>query len=449
MSLRRRLTVGVIAVALTLAIGGAVIAVVQRNFAIRQLDSQIESVRPVAQRLVNQYIAKDPTGLSTIVRGETFIGRLTPEGRLEALVTPLSDPEMIPDVADPQQLESPTTRGTTSGTARRVRVLAAPLKDGSSMIIAISEANIDAAFRRLMITVIIVSAATLLMMGLVVVWVMRLGIRPIRDVTDTADAIANGATDLRVEVVGDGTEAARLATAFNRMIDVNQAAEERLRRFAADASHELRTPLTTLRGYSSFLESGGFPTEEDRVDAIRRIGEESRRMGRIVDDLLLLSQLDEQAPDTLVRVDLATLLQDVAADARVVQPSREITVEVRDEGIVIGDPDRLLQAVTALMVNALRYGDPGSPIELRLLRQGDSARVEVIDQGPGIEDADRAHVFERFYRTDRARSRAQGGSGLGLSIVDAILRSHGGSCGVESAVGIGSTFWIELPAVLR
>jgi len=317
------------------------------------------------------------------------------------------------------------------------------------MIIAISEANIDAAFRRLMITVIIVSAATLLMMGLVVVWVMRLGIRPIRDVTDTADAIANGATDLRVEVVGDGTEAARLATAFNRMIDVNQAAEERLRRFAADASHELRTPLTTLRGYSSFLESGGFPTEEDRVDAIRRIGEESRRMGRIVDDLLLLAQLDEQAPDTLVRVDLATLLQDVAADARVVQPSREITVEVRDEGIVIGDPDRLLQAVTALMVNALRYGDPGSPIELRLLRQGDSARVEVIDQGPGIEDADRAHVFERFYRTDRARSRAQGGSGLGLSIVDAILRSHGGSCGVESAVGIGSTFWIELPAVLR
>jgi two-component system, OmpR family, sensor kinase len=448
MTLRRRLTAGLIAVALTLTIGAVVIAVVQRNYAIRQLDSQIESARPVAQKVVNQSIQKDPTGLSTVVKGETFIGRLTAGGELEAIVTPISDPTMTPDVSDPHELRTPRTRRTTAGSAARVRVSATPLKDGSEMIIALSESNIDAAFRRLMITVVAVSAATLLMMGLVVAWVVRLGIRPIRMVTDTADAIANGATDLRVEVVGEGTEAARLATAFNRMIDVTQAAEERLRRFVADASHELRTPLTTLRGYATFLEIGGFPTEEDRSDAIRRMGEESRRMGRIVEDLLLLAQLDEQTPESRIPVDLVSLLHDVAADARVVGPSREISVETGEGATVIGDRDHLLQAVTALVINALRYSEPDSPIDLRLRCEAGRARIEVVDRGSGIAEAELPHVFERFYRTDRARSRAQGGSGLGLSIVDAIVRAHGGTCGVESELGVGSTFWIDLPAVV-
>ena len=447
MTLRRRLILGLIAVSVVLAIAGTTLALLQRNSILGQLDAQLESARPLAQKLVNQLSQRAPEGDLTVVKGETYLGHLLPSGELITLVEPVSDPSLRPDVTDVAALDVPRTRPTTTGSTRRVRVLAAPLKDGSTAIIAVSTQSANAAFRRLAIAGGLAALVVLAVMGLVVVWVIRLGLRPIRRMTDAADSITAGAIHSRIEVADDGTEAARLGAALNTMIDTNRTTEARLRRFVADASHELRTPLTTLRGYSALYESGGLPTGPEIDDAMRRIGQESARMSRIVDDLLLLARLDERREQAVEPVALDAVLRDVVSDARIIQPERPITATCEPALVVMGDRDHLLQAVTALVSNALRHTDPDAPIAITGVQRGADARIAVDDRGPGIDPDSIDHVFERFYRADTGRARTSGGTGLGLSIVAAIVESHGGRCGVDSAPGIGSTFWIEIPLI--
>lgn len=447
MSLRRRLIAGFLVVAVTLAIADLVVAVMQRNAVIRQLDAQLESARPLAQKIVNQFTQRDPAGDTSVVKGETYVGHLLPSGELVALITPASDPAMRPDISDPAALTTPHTRRTTAGSIDRVRVLAAPLKDGSTAIVAVSMANAVAAAKRAAITMGVAALVVLGVMALVILWVDRLGLRPIDRMTRAADAITGGAIHERIELVDDGTEAARLGAALNTMIDANQASEERLRRFVADASHELRTPLTTLLGYSALHAAGGLTTPAEIDDAMRRINQEASRMTRMVDELLLLARLDEDRPMTLAPVPLDPLIADVVADARIAQPGRPITTRQDPTLVVMADRDHLQQAVAALVSNALRHTDAEVPIAVTVERRGSEARVSVTDTGPGIDPEVVGQLFERFFRVDTGRARSDGGTGLGLSIVAAIVGAHGGRCGVDSEPGAGSTFWLELPLI--
>jgi two-component system, OmpR family, sensor kinase len=226
-----------------------------------------------------------------------------------------------------------------------------------------------------------------------------------------------------------------------------RSSEERMRRFITDASHELRTPLTTIRGFAELYRQGAV---SDIDQTMSRIESESRRMGLLVEDLLLLARLDAQRPLESQRVDLLALAADAVHDTRAIAPNRKITVDVVEgPGIpqVLGDEARLRQVLSNLMVNAVQHTPDTAGIAVRVGTKDGNAVLEVIDDGPGMEEQDAQRVFERFYRADSSRARSSGGSGLGLSIVDSLVRAHGGSVAVTTAPGQGCRFHVSLPRI--
>jgi two-component system OmpR family sensor kinase len=446
MTLRTRLIAGFVAVFLTLGVASVVVTLVQRSYLLQQLDNQLESFTPGASTVIGRLtVANGRAGGLETVFSEYYIGHIDRAGRLETLVAPTADPELVPNLPSGLVPGTPRTVASASGGSARVRVIETELSNGSIGVFGLSTGNVEAATRRLVFTEAISAAIVLAAMGLVVFWVIRLGIRPIRRMTAAADAITAGSTDHRVDVPADGTEAARLGKALNTMIDTTQATESRLRQFVSDASHELRTPLTTLRGYAALYEAGGFTEKAELDDAMRRMGQEATRMSRIVDELLLLAKLDEHGAPSPEPVEIGAVLNDLASDIRVVQPGRPVEVTCDAPLTVMIDRDHLVQAVSALTTNALRHTDPFAQLALRAFRVADRARIEVADRGAGIAEADVTHLFDRFYRADSARSRTSGGNGLGLAIVASIISSNNGTYGVQSTVGVGSTFWFELP----
>jgi two-component system OmpR family sensor kinase len=268
---------------------------------------------------------------------------------------------------------------------------------------------------------------------------------------DTASAIAGGDLSQRVDHQDDGTELGRLAAALDDMLgqlelafDEREASKARLEQFVADASHELRTPVTAIRGYAELYRTGGLRSSEELERAMGRIEGESTRMGRLVDDLLLLARLDEQQPLELTDIDLAKVASDAVSDARAVDSERPVTLVAPHAVMVRGDDRRLRQVFANLLTNARVHTPPGTPVHVTVSANGADAQVVVRDEGPGITDQDQARIFERFYRSDPSRSRAKGGSGLGLSIVAAVVHAHGGSVDVDSSSD-GARFTVRLP----
>jgi len=268
---------------------------------------------------------------------------------------------------------------------------------------------------------------------------------------ETAGHIAAGDLSQRVEHADDRTEAGQLGTALNAMLeqieeafDERAATEERLRRFVADASHELRTPLTSIRGYTELWRAGGLTGPGEVGEAMRRMEQEARRMGLLVDDLLLLARLDQGRPLETVPLALDRLVDDAVRDARAVEPDRPIDLAA-EPVTVVGDDHRLRQVVGNLLANARLHTPPGTPVHVSLRATGDRVRLVVADDGPGLAPDVAARVFERFYRGDPARTRTRGGSGLGLSIVAAVAEAHGGRVSVDTAPGAGARFVVELP----
>jgi two-component system OmpR family sensor kinase len=332
-------------------------------------------------------------------------------------------------------------------------------KTGSVLVEAIPLTGTNAALHRLLLLEFLVSWAVLIALAAAAWLIIRLSLRPLQKMADTAGEIAQGNLSRRVEEVDERTEVGRLGAALNVMLGrietafrEREASEERLRRFVADASHELRTPLTSIRGYSELFQHGLADRPADLDTAMRRIDSESTRMAGLVDDLLLLARLDQGRPLEGEPVDLAVLAEDAAQDARAVDPARTVTCEVRAQCRIIGDEGRLRQLLGNLVSNALAYTPAGSPIEivvdLEPPRGGARSRamITVIDHGPGIGADAAVHVFERFWRSDPGRVRAQGGAGLGLSIVAAIADAHGGSVVLSETPGGGATFSVELPS---
>lgn len=287
--------------------------------------------------------------------------------------------------------------------------------------------------------------AVLLLAGLAVT-VLRVGLRPLGVMAGTATAIAEGDVERRIPVDQPGGEVGRLATALNRAFDERREAEASLRRFAADASHELRTPLTTIQGWADLYFQGGLPGPRDVETAMSRIADEAGAMSGIVEDLLLLARLDRQPSLDLSDVDLACLLRDVVADARVVDASRPISLAVPEEPLIVrGDAVRLRQVARNLVGNAVQHTPAGTPVHVVLDRSGDGeVTLTVSDEGPGIPEAEQARLFERFYRAQGSRSSR--GTGLGLAIVQAIAHAHRGTVTVRSVPSTGSVFRVTLPS---
>ena len=236
-----------------------------------------------------------------------------------------------------------------------------------------------------------------------------------------------------------------MMTKIEDAFDQRTASEARLRQFIADASHELRTPVTTIRGYAELYRSGGLHDPEELAQAMRRTEQESVRMGSLVEDLLLLARLDQGRALESGTVDLGVLAVDAVSDARAVDPDRPVTASVAEGVAVEGDEGRLRQVVANLVGNALVHTPPGTPVQVRATRTGSDAVLEVHDEGPGMPEPVAARAFERFFRADPARSRHAGGSGLGLSIVKAIVQAHGGTVAIESRAGVGTTVRVTLP----
>jgi two-component system OmpR family sensor kinase len=246
----------------------------------------------------------------------------------------------------------------------------------------------------------------------------------------------------------------RLGLSLNTMLGrieeafaARAASEERLRRFLADASHELRTPLTSIRGYAELFRRGASRRPDDLEKAMRRIEDESSRMSALVDELLLLARLDQGREPASEPVLIAELAADACDDLRTAAPDRVVTLDADPDALVSGDELQLRQVLANLLGNARVHTPPGAAVDVRVAVEGATVVLEVTDHGPGLPPGDLSHVFDRFYRADASRGRHQGGAGLGLSIVAAIVQAHGGRVGVLNVAGAGARFRVELPAL--
>jgi len=446
MTLRRRLGVAIAALLVIMALAFGAVFLTQRGYQLDQLDDRLAALSGNTKALVALSArAEAGTGKAGDLLTDVYVGVHRSNGSLRTVLTPDADPDLVPRLLGNERDGGAVTRTTSSGTTERVRLVEAFLGGQRYAVVAVSMAGVEAQSRRLALAL---GLAWLVVAGVVLLaayWVDRLGLRPIAELTAAAEHVTatGGRAAVQVRPGEPGTEAGRLGTAFNAMVATTTAGQEQLRRFVADASHELRTPLTTLRGYSALYAQGGLATEEQVADAMGRINAEATRMGRIVDDLLDLTALGDRAALDLAVVDLAEVLEDLAADLRVRNPDRQVSVERAGWTTALADSDRIRQALTALVANAVKYSDEGSPVLLVAEQRGPAVRVKVVDHGRGIPAAELPRVFDRFYRVAGAGPR---GSGLGLAVVAAITSAHDGRYGVESEPGQGSVFWIELAA---
>ncbi len=310
----------------------------------------------------------------------------------------------------------------------------------------------------IIIAELITGGTLLLLLALGGRWLIGRGLAPLDRMARTAlDITSRGDLTTRMPDSDGQTEVGRLGGAINTMLDRIQQAfgarlrsEQKVREFAADASHELRTPLTTIRGYAELYRQGALGPDQ-LPDAMRRIEQEANRMSTMVAELLELARLDRTTSLDLAETDLAGLVRDAAADAAAVEPDRPVTVRAPDRLIAAVDEARIRQVLANLLGNVREHTPPRTPAEIRLAAGPGGAVLEVADAGPGMPEQDAARAFDRFHRAaDRPGGRpgdpGGGGSGLGLSIVQAIAAAHGGQAALESWPGQGTRVRVWLPA---
>ncbi len=340
-------------------------------------------------------------------------------------------------------------------------VIAGHGPDGDPIITGLPLADVEDTLNTLLIVVVSVSLGGLLLAGSIGTVMIRRELRPLRRVAATASRVSELPLDrgevalsVRVPTVDTDprTEVGQVGSALNRMLGhvaaalrVRQDSESRMRQFLADASHELRTPLAAIRGYAELSRRMDGAVPPDLAHAMRRVESEARRMTALVEDLLLLARLDSGRPLEREPVDLSELVVDAVSDAHAAGPDHHWQLDLPEEPVVVtGDPPRLHQVLANLLANARTHTPPGTRVTVRLAGDGERARLEVADNGPGIPASLLPDVFDRFARADTSRSRAAGSTGLGLAIVAAVVDSHHGSVQVASEPG-NTVFTVTLP----
>ncbi len=454
-----------------LVASGITATALMRGYLVDRIDEQLHQVAPM---IADRPQFADPQGKRRPRLPSEFVVKyIDAEGNEEESVgQPLQENQQLPDLPTMTMTEVEQRNGHAfeirdPNTGEHWRVLAVPLTHGpGSALIAQSLTDVQQTVRQMVGLQVAVGVILLVVLAGVGSYVVRRNLRGLVDVENTAVAIAGGDLSRRVPERDPRTEVGRLSGALNVMLhqienafaertaseaaarrseDAALRSEDRMRRFVADASHELRTPLTSIRGFAELARQRG---GELRPDEMRRIEDEAKRMGLLVDDLLLLARLDQQRPLAHEPVDMLELAGDAVRDAKAIQPERPVRLEVlpgSEAPVVTGDEARLRQVLGNLLSNALHHTPESAPVTVAVGTEGRRAVVHVRDSGPGLSDEHKSRVFERFYRADSARTRATGGSGLGLSIVAALVGAHGGTIDVADTPGGGATFTLHLP----
>jgi two-component system OmpR family sensor kinase len=349
-------------------------------------------------------------------------------------------------------LERLLTVGSAGSSGLHYRVFAQrDPEDSGITVIAVPLSDVEQTLHRLLLVEGLVIAGVLLALGLSAWFVVKVGLRPLDRIEVTAGEIAAGDLSRRVSPASSKTEVGRLGLALNAMLErleqaftARTASEERLRQFLSDASHELRTPLASIRGYAELFRMGATVDEAGTANAMRRIEQESERMGVLVEDLLILARLDEAPEREPTTVDVAALARDAVQDARATAPERTIELDAPAQALVRGDPLQLRQVFSNLLRNALLHTPAGTAVEVSVT-SGESLTVVVRDHGAGIPAEARERLFERFWRKEAGRERGKAGAGLGLAIVHGVVSAHHGTIHAEDAPGGGAQFVFELP----
>src|SRR4051794_643822 len=440
-SLQSRLVVGVVALVLVLVmVIGATTYYVLSYFLYKRLDEQLAATG--SSRSILALLNPSPRpGTGVVVPQKVRVEVLTDDNAVPTGYQP-TGPDLAPMRLPPSAFDdlaghktAPTSRRTSDGEwVRTISLTGYALgesREPVTVVVGLSEDELRHTLRQVLFAELMIGSGALLLAFFATTWGVRRSLRNLYAVTGTAREVAaelsptGAGLDRRVPVVEVGTEVGQLAESMNTLlaaVETQFAArlenEQRMRQFLADASHELRTPLTSIRGYAELARlqraaAGPTPDDGDNLD---RIESEGTRMSRLVDDLLLLARGDaEEAELHLQRelVDVGEVLDDAVSGSRAAFPERPISLEVAPVPALLGDHDQLVRVVRNLVTNAAVHTEAGRPIHVRAFTDAGGAVITVADGGPGLPPEQAAHVFERFWRADKARTRARGGSGLG------------------------------------
>ncbi|GGK96133.1 sensor histidine kinase [Mangrovihabitans endophyticus] len=335
-------------------------------------------------------------------------------------------------------------------------------RDGVVLVSALSLADTQATLLKVTSVTGVAVLLALVVAGWAGAVIVRRNLRPLERVAGTATRVSElrldrGEVDLAAQRVPPEdtdarTEVGQVGAALNRMLDhVGNALEARhnsemqVRQFVADASHELRTPLAAIRGYAELSRRSRRPVPDEVSHVLRRVESEAQRMTTLVEDLLLLARLDAGRPLAHDPVDLSMLVVDTVSDAHAAGPGHDWQLDLPEEPVLVrGDQLRLHQVLANLLANARTHTPEGTTVTVGVALSGRDALLRVTDTGPGIPPALQPHIFERFARGDSSRSRVAGSTGLGLSIVSAVVAAHGGTVWVDSRPG-RTEFTVRLP----
>ena len=458
-SLRRQLIVGILALfAIAFAVIATVSTVAMRSVLVHQIDGQLTQTNrragggpplgpPPDGHGTPNFVGQPPGTVNVNIRG----GAVT-----ASVLDPDNNPPQKPlTAAQFAVLISMPTDGhphtLTVNDLGSYRAVSTKFSDGDVVITGLPLSGVQDAVWLLLAIEGSVAVVGLLLVGFGGTAVVRLSLRPLRRVAATASRVAElplaqGEVDLRLRVpdTDPRTEVGQVGLALNNMLDNVEGAlqarhesEQRVRQFVADASHELRTPLAAIRGYAELTRRGRDEVPPDIAHALVRVESESARMTTLVDDLLLLARLDSGRPLDREPVELSGLVVDTVNDAHAAGRDHRWLLDLPDRPVTVpGDAARLHQVLANLLANARTHTPPGTTVVTRLSTTDDGcAVVSVTDDGPGIPEHLQPDVFERFARGDSSRSRAAGSTGLGLSIVAAVVEAHGGRVGVKSRPG--------------
>jgi two-component system, OmpR family, sensor kinase len=399
-------------------------------------------LRQLADTFIRELAGPD-TGIVVYGQDRRVVAASTPGGRADRWPTPPR--EALDAAAAGTEVQRTLRQGD-----RRTLVLLLPLRapDGSTigvLSVAGSLQLVDSLRMQLSVALGIGIVLAVLVAGALAAWAGRAALGPLERMARVTRHIAGGDLSARVQI-RRGDEVGDLAAAFDQMVERLEAAFAAQRQLVSDAAHELRTPLNGLAGTLEIVQVG---IERGDLDGARRllgsVEGELDRLGRLVNDLLTLSSLDERSPAPMAPVALVPVLRDVVRRARILAPDLAIVARLDQPATVIGNRDQIERVFTNVLDNAVKYTPPTGRVEVALRVADGLAEVTVSDTGRGIPPEDLPHIFDRFYRADRARARQHGGAGLGLAIVQAIVQAHGGQVAAESPPGVGTTIRVCLP----
>ncbi len=461
-SLRTRvMAAAALLVILTSAVTAVLGTTLLRGYLLSRSDAQLRDFATVASRIVQrQQLQPGASGRPETLPTQFLVEVVSADGKISVAGGPLgaADGPRL-SAAQLRVIGTPFSASAAGTSGGSWRVLVQRLTGGAHLVIAYSLGDLDSTVARLELADALAGGVAVVLLAGVGLPLVRASLAPLNRIESTAAAIAGGDLSRRIDHPAGNTEVGRLAEALDVMLASTEAAylaradgearargsQERMRRFIADASHELRTPLTSVRGLAEFaLQQGEAASREELLRLMSLIARESGRMGRLVDDLLLLARFDAGRPLDRRPVDLASLAAEAVQQARIVAPGRPITLEAPEPVIVDADAERLRQIIDNLIGNAIRHTPPDCPVTVKVTSEPGSGRLTVADRGPGMTPEQASRVFERFYRTDGARTRTSGGAGLGLAIAASLAAAHGGELTVDTQPGRGAAFCLRL-----